>query len=79
MKLSYIPSSISTGYPLSILVTGGSSMVGKHLKKILPNAQYLSSKDCDLRKEAPTFHLFRTAQPDVVIHLAAKVVGISYI
>ena len=74
--MSKILHPIPAGYPASILVTGGSSMVGKHLKKILPDAQYLSSKDCDLRKEAPTFHLFRAAQPDVVIHLAAKVGGI---
>jgi len=31
-----------------ILVTGGSGMVGKHLKEILSEAQYLSSNDCDL-------------------------------
>ena len=31
-----------------IIVTGGSGLVGKHLKEILPNAIYLSSKDCDL-------------------------------
>ena len=34
-----------------ILVTGGSGMVGKSLKKILPNATYLSSKDCNLTNE----------------------------
>ena len=31
-----------------ILVTGGSGLVGKYLKKILPNAKYISSKDYDL-------------------------------
>jgi len=34
-----------------ILVTGGSGMVGKSLKKILPEATYLSSKECDLKNE----------------------------
>jgi dTDP-4-dehydrorhamnose reductase len=28
-----------------IIVTGGSGMVGKSLKKFIPNAVYLSSKD----------------------------------
>ena len=34
---------------MSILVTGGSGLVGKHLKDILPDAIYMSSGDCDLR------------------------------
>ena len=31
-----------------IIVTGGSGLVGKHLKDILPDAEYFSSKDYDL-------------------------------
>ena len=31
-----------------ILVTGGSGLVGKHLQDILPDANYISSKDYDL-------------------------------
>jgi len=61
---------------MNILVTGGSSMVGKHLKKFLPNAIYLSSSDCNLINFDDTFSLFKKYQPDVVIHLAAKVGGI---
>ena len=34
-----------------ILVTGGSGLVGKYLKKILPDAVYISSKDYDLTTE----------------------------
>ena len=34
-----------------ILVTGGSGLVGKYLKKILPEAIYVSSKDYDLTTE----------------------------
>ena len=34
-----------------IVVTGGSGLVGKALKKYLPNAIYLSSKDFDLTNE----------------------------
>ena len=59
-----------------ILVTGGSGMVGKSLKKILPNATYLSSKDCDLTNEESVIYLMTNNNFDIVIHLAAKVGGI---
>jgi GDP-L-fucose synthase len=59
-----------------ILVTGGSGMVGKSLKKLLPNATYLSSKDCDLTNENAVISLMTNTKFDVVIHLAAKVGGI---
>jgi len=61
---------------MNILVTGGSSMVGKHLQKILPSAVYLNSKDCDLINYEDTFSMFKKAKPNLVIHLAAKVGGI---
>ena len=61
---------------MKILVTGGSSMVGKHLKKYLPNAIYISSKDCDLKNQASVRELLFQVRPDKVIHLAAKVGGI---
>jgi GDP-L-fucose synthase len=61
---------------MKILVTGGSSMVGKHLKKFLPNAIYLSSADCDLRNFNNTYEVFKFHKPDAIIHLAAKVGGI---
>ena len=60
----------------NILVTGGSGMVGKSLKKILPNATYLSSSEFDLTKELDVIKMYTTYKPDVVIHLAAKVRGI---
>ena len=59
-----------------ILVTGGSGMVGKSLKKFLPNATYLSSKDFDLTKEVDVVRMYDSYKPNVVIHLAAKVGGI---
>ena len=61
---------------MEILVTGGSGMVGKSLKKLLPNATYLSSKDCDLTNEDAVISLMTNNNFDVVIHLAAKVGGI---
>jgi len=60
-----------------ILVTGGSGLVGKYLQKILPDATYLSSKDCDLRDQRQVYDLFDALKPTTVIHLAAKVGGIK--
>lgn len=60
-----------------ILVTGGSGLVGKYLKEILPNAVYVSSKECDLRNMNAVCELFDNVKPTRVIHLAAKVGGIK--
>ena len=60
-----------------ILVTGGSGMVGKHLKEILPDAIYVGSKDYDLRNWLEVEDLFEKYTPTHVIHLAAKVGGIQ--
>lgn len=59
-----------------IVVTGGSGMVGKSLKKIMPGAIYLSSKDYDLTSEKGVAQMYQDLKPSVVIHLAAKVGGI---
>lgn len=59
-----------------IVVTGGSGLVGKALKKYLPNAVYLSSKDFDLTTENGVKLMYLKHKPDTVIHLAAKVGGI---
>jgi len=61
---------------MKIVVTGGSGMVGKSLKKIMPDAIYLSSKDYDLTAERDVARMYTDHQPDAVIHLAAKVGGI---
>jgi len=62
---------------MKIIVTGGSGLVGKHLKEILPNASYLSSKDCDLTDIKMVRWMISSYTPDIVIHLAAKVGGIQ--
>lgn len=59
-----------------ILITGGSGLVGKYLKKILPGAIYISSKDYDLASEIQVQKMFLKHKPNVVIHLAARVGGI---
>ena len=42
-----------------ILVTGGSGMVGQSLQKILPEAIFISSKDCDLSNRIDTIDFFK--------------------
>ena len=61
---------------MKILVTGGNGLVGKHLQDILPDAIYVSSKDCDLTQKYEVHRLMYKEKPDVVIHLAARVGGI---
>jgi|TARA_R110000824_G_scaffold333971_2_gene520506 GDP-L-fucose synthase len=59
-----------------ILVTGGTGLVGKHLKDILPKADYVTSKPWNLLNSNRADDLLYIFQPDVVIHLAARVGGI---
>ena len=61
---------------MNILVTGGSGLVGKHLKDILPNAIYISSKDFDLTDINRVNSMLDFFRPKIVIHLAARVGGI---
>ena len=61
-----------------ILVTGGSGMVGKYLKKIMPDSHYISSKDYDLRSEQDVKKLFSSNNYHTVIHLAARVGGVHH-
>ena len=67
----------------TILVTGGSGLVGQAIKAYtdehpLPNETwvFLSSKDGDLRVRQDTDKIFDKFQPTHVIHLAAKVGGL---
>ena len=64
----------------TILVTGGSGLVGKAIKSISENYSYnfifLSSKDCDLSDYEKTKLLFEKKKPNYVIHLAAYVGGL---
>lgn len=58
-----------------ILVTGGSGMVGSHLREILPEATYISSSQYDLTSESDVKHLIDDGW-DHIVHLAARVGGI---
>ena len=59
-----------------ILVTGGTGLVGKHLKDIMPNAIYLSSRDANLLNAKSVDTIICMNKPDIVIHLAARVGGV---
>ncbi len=61
---------------MKYIVTGGSGMVGRHLKEVMPNLIYMSSKDCDLTDLKSVEAYFKREKPHGVIHLAAKVGGI---
>jgi len=52
-------------------------MVGHALKRVLPDAIYISSKDFDLRDPYQTDTMYAMYDVDYVIHLAAKVGGIN--
>lgn len=58
------------------LITGGTGMVGNSLRRLLPDAIYISSKDYDLTDEYEVKEMFDKFKPKKVVHLAAKVGGI---
>lgn len=73
----------------TILVTGGSGLVGQAIKYVVENDKdelfgkqdeenwvFLSSKDGDLRNFSETKAIFEKYKPTHVIHLAAKVGGL---
>lgn len=62
---------------MTTIVTGGSGLVGRNLQKIMPDACYLSSQDGDLRTEHGVYSIFERFKPTRVVHLAARVGGIS--
>jgi len=68
----------------TILVTGGSGLVGNAIQKVLKEGEqrpgetwvFLSSKDGDLRKYEDVAKIFEQHKPTQVIHLAARVGGL---
>ena len=64
---------------MKTLVTGGSGMLGRHLKEHLTNHNtvFISSKDADLRVMSDVEDIMNLHKPHRVIHLAAKVGGLQ--
>ena len=60
---------------MSIIITGGTGLVGKYLQSYLDGI-YLSSKDFNLTQESEVIRMFETYKPKTIIHLAARVGGI---
>jgi GDP-L-fucose synthase len=73
----------------TILITGGSGLVGHGIKSILSGQSeseteytykydfiFLSSKNCNLEDYTQTFNYFNSIKPYYVIHLAANVGGL---
>lgn len=61
----------------NILVTGGSGLLGKSLNKLEKNFVYLSSKEVNLLNKHETDQVFGIHNPNIIVHLAAKVGGIK--
>lgn len=61
-----------------ILVTGGTGLVGRAIKKVSISQDiiYLSSKDADLTDQEQVYKCFSLYKPEVIIHLAANVGGL---
>ena len=64
-----------------VTVTGGRGFLGRPVVKLLEdsaaNVSTFSSRDYDLTRQADVARMYRDLQPEVVIHLAARVGGIG--
>lgn len=64
----------------TILITGGSGLVGQGIKLIQSNYNYnfifSSSSNCNLEDYKETINYFQSINPDYIIHLAANVGGL---
>lgn len=60
-----------------LLVTGGTGFLGQAIRRWLPEGRYLSSADLDLTDGAAVGDAFADWRPEVVVHLAARVGGIT--
>lgn len=65
-----------------ILITGGTGLVGRALKKVLSDEGFsnilpIGSRDCDLRDGGAVQSVFADIRPEYVFHLAARVHGIG--
>lgn len=61
---------------MKVLITGGTGLVGRAIRKLHPEWIYLSSKDGDLNDYYTVTRILKHYQPDTIIHLAANVGGL---
>ncbi len=59
------------------LVTGGSGLLGLALRRLIPEAIYLTQHDGDLRDLSTAQRIMSEIRPSVVVHLAARVGGVK--
>ena len=59
-----------------ILITGGTGQVGNELKLLIPDAIFVSTKECNLLIKSQVESLIKNVSPEIVIHTAARVGGI---
>lgn len=60
-----------------LLVTGGTGLLGSAVRKIRPDAIFLSRADGDLRDRSVAHRLFADIRPTQVLHLASLVGGVK--
>jgi len=54
-----------------VVFTGGDGMIGREMKKIMPDAIYLRHSDMDITDEVQVRRVLGALKPDLVVHLAA--------
>ncbi len=60
-----------------LLVTGGTGLLGSAIRRIRPDAVFLSRIDGDLRERSVAYRLFEQIRPAQVLHLAGLVGGVK--
>ncbi|MGE0642060.1 MAG: NAD-dependent epimerase/dehydratase family protein [Nitrospira sp.] len=60
-----------------LLVTGGTGLLGSAIRRIRPDAVFLSRMDGDLRERSVAHRLFEQIRPAEVLHLAGLVGGVK--
>lgn len=60
-----------------LLVTGGTGLLGSAVRRLRPDAVFLSHVDGDLRERSVAYRLFEKIRPTQVLHLAGLVGGVK--
>lgn len=62
---------------MKLLITGADGLVGTALRRLAPDAIFITRKEADLTSEQDVMGIYGRHHPDYVIHAAAKVGGIG--